>query len=452
MIVNSHRQTGVELINHQNMEISQLSTAFVSVVASPRVTGGFASSFVSARSLPTLRTVTAQRSPSFLRPKQRRTCWVAVVGTPTPPPPGDDDSDEDADKSSEASESDEQKQDEQNELNKQAPDEQTPPTPSASSNSPGSSTSDPGSLFGVGRKNRSDDGSRDSEFDLDLTANSSKNGDPNDTESNELFKVIKSIPPPELVQRFTQSAPPVVQKALRETLVSILGSLPPLAFYTSISSMSANLVQLFHSTLVTGYMFRNAAYRLELTRTLDWAGLKALPSSEDKPEIKGGVVIYKQNDGSTVEVPVDEYISELRDTVSSLRNELQRERKGGNELLSFISTMDKENIEKLTKNAGEEVTEAMKKVVDLVTTTQGIDPKKNSVIEASAPELGQLLFYLMVSGFFLREAEVRLDLQRQIGGGKPPNNLLEGGTGDSTSSDSSSSSESKDSSDPKDSK
>lgn len=200
--------------------------------------------------------------------------------------------------------------------------------------------------------------------------------------------------------------------------------------------MSANLVQLFHSSLVTGYMFRNATYRLELTRTLDWSGLKALPSSEDQPEIKGGVAIFKQGDGSTVEVPVDEYIGELRQTVSNLRGELQRERKGGNELLSFISTMDKANLESLTKNAGKDVVDAMKKVVDFVTTTQGLDKSKNTVVEASTQELAQLLFYLMVSGFFLREAEVRLDLKRQIGGTGGGNSALNNLLDESLSDDS----------------
>lgn len=285
--------------------------------------------------------------------------------------------------------------------------------------------------------NRSDDGSRDAEFNLDLTT--TKDSASAEKENNELYKFIQSVPPPELVKRFTESAPPVVQKAIRETLVSILGSLPPLAFYTTVSSMTANLVQLFHSTLITGYMFRNAAYRLELKRTLDWAGLneittnnKALPSSGvptiSDPEIKGGVASFKQADGSTIEVPIEEYIGELKKTVSNLKDELTKERKGGNELLSFVSTMDKDNLEDLTKNAGPEVVEAMKKVVDFVTVSQGIDQKSNSAIEASAAELGQLLFYLMVSGFFLREAEVRLDLQRQLGGENSLNNLLEGGS------------------------
>lgn len=295
----------------------------------------------------------------------------------------------------------------------------TPPPADSSSNT---DRNDDGSNTGrnddVSNTGRSDDGSRDAEF----------NVEPSVEETNELFQFVKQVPPPELVKRFTASAPPVVQNAIRETLVSMLGSLPPMAFSTNVSTMSSNLVQLFHSSLVTGYMFKNATYRMELTRSLDWSGLKALPSTEDKPKIEGGVAVFKQGDGSTVEVPVEEYIEELRDTVQNLKNELQRERKGGNELLSFISTMEKESLQALTKNAGEEVVDAMKKVCDVVTKAQGIDTENEAVVQASAPELGQLLFYLMVSGFFLREAEVHLDLQRKIGGDVSGlNNLLGGG-------------------------
>ncbi|CAN8076936.1 unnamed protein product [Agarophyton chilense] len=274
-----------------------------------------------------------------------------------------------------------------------------------------------------GGSGRSDDGSRDAEFNLDLSTQ------PEVEETNELFKIIKQVPPPDLVKKFTETSPPVVQNAIRETLVSMLGSLPPLAFATSVSTMSSNLVQLFHSSLVTGYMFRNATYRMELTRSLDWSGIRALPSSEkEPPKIEGGVAVFKQNDGSEVEVPVEEYISELRQTVTNLKGELERERKGGNELLSFIATMEKENIEALTKNAGDEVVDAMKKVVQAVTKSQGISMEKDGIIHAATPDLGQLLFYLMVSGFFLREAEVHLDLQRKLGGDPSSITNLLGGT------------------------
>lgn len=354
--------------NHfcQEMIPAFVSTSFAVGVTSPWATSG-------------LRHLSVRGGPSPSRfqvaPRVRVARWLALS---SPPPPSDSDRSDDGSRDSEFNQ---------------------PSSPSG----------------------RSDDGSRDAEFNVDISGEETEDG-------NELFQFVKHIPPPEMVKKFTEAAPTVVQNAIRETLVSMLGSLPPLAFSTNVSTMSSNLVQLFHSSLVTGYMFRNATYRLELTRSLDWSGLKALPSTDDKPEIKGGVAIFKQGNGSTVEVPVDEYIDELRQTVQNLQGELHRERKGGNELLSFISTMEKDNLEALTKNAGEEVVDAMKKVCAAVTLSQGISTDQESLVQASAPELGQLLFYLMVSGFFLREAEVHLDLQRKLGGDTSSlKNLLGGG-------------------------
>lgn len=100
-----------------------------------------------------------------------------------------------------------------------------------------------------------------------------------------------------------------------------------------------------------------------------------------------------------------------------------------NRLLSFVSTLDKDNLESLTKNAGEEVIDAMKRVVAAVTRAQGIPDSPDAVVGTSAIELSQLLLYLMVSGFFLREAEVRIELQRSLGGEGAVDlkNLLESG-------------------------
>lgn len=267
---------------------------------------------------------------------------------------------------------------------------------------------------------RSDDGSRDVEFDVG-----------EEGEGNQLFEFVRKVPPPELVQRFSKAAPKVVQNAIRHTLMTMLGSLPPVAFSSSVETAAANLVQLLHSSLVTGYMMRNAQYRLSLTRSLSESERKSLPGAKDaEPEIQGGVAVFTNEDGTTTEMPVAEYVNELRDTVRSLETELGRERKGGNELLSYVATMDHANIEALTQNAGEEVVAAMKAVVRAVTKSQKIPLKPTAVVQASSFELSQLLFYLMVTGYFLREAEVRVELQRNLGGSATItlDKLLEGDT------------------------
>ena len=268
------------------------------------------------------------------------------------------------------------------------------------------------------RFDRSDDGSRDVEFDVG-----------EEGEGNELFEFVRNIAPPDLVARFAKSAPKVVQASLKNTLFQMLGSLPPVAFSASIETVAANLVGLLHSCLVTGYMMRNAQYRMSLTRTLAVSEMKQLPGSGViEPEIEGGVAVFRHEDGTSTEMPIGEYVNELRDTVSKLQADLQRERKGGNELLSYIATMDQKDIEALTKNAGEEVVSAMKSVIRAVTKSQKIPLKPDAVVQASSFELSQLLFYLMVTGYFLREAEVRVDLQRNLGGSSTMtlDKLLEG--------------------------
>jgi Protein of unknown function (DUF760) len=187
---------------------------------------------------------------------------------------------------------------------------------------------------------RSDDGTRDSEFDISDLPISSDSDVAGVEKRNELFEFVKQVPPPELVAKFASAAPTVVQKAIRQTIVSMLGTLPIGAFAPSVKTVSANLVQLFHSSLISGYMFRNAAYRLELTRSLgSISELPALPGANKEPEIRGGVAVFQSDDGTEMAVPVDQYVEELRSQVNTLRDELVRERKGGNEYVSHVQSI-----------------------------------------------------------------------------------------------------------------
>lgn len=61
---------------------------------------------------------------------------------------------------------------------------------------------------------------------------------------------------------------------MRQTVTNMLGTLPPQFFEVTISTVGENLAQLMYSVLMTGYMFRNAYYRMELAQTLN---LQALP-------------------------------------------------------------------------------------------------------------------------------------------------------------------------------
>ena len=63
-----------------------------------------------------------------------------------------------------------------------------------------------------------------------------------------------------------------MQQAVRATVVSLLGNLPPHMYDTSIASTGQNVASLMYSMQMTGYMFRSAEYRRSLMESLSAAG------------------------------------------------------------------------------------------------------------------------------------------------------------------------------------
>ena len=63
-----------------------------------------------------------------------------------------------------------------------------------------------------------------------------------------------------------------VADAMRVTIANMLGTLPPQFFSVTVSTATENLAQLMYSVLMTGYMFRNAQYRLDLLYNLRSTG------------------------------------------------------------------------------------------------------------------------------------------------------------------------------------
>lgn len=62
--------------------------------------------------------------------------------------------------------------------------------------------------------------------------------------------------------------PMPVLSAMRQTVANLLGTLPPQFFTVTISTRSDNLAQLMFSVLMTGYMFCNGWYRLQLAQSM----------------------------------------------------------------------------------------------------------------------------------------------------------------------------------------
>uniref|UniRef100_A0A7S1TDC1 Uncharacterized protein n=1 Tax=Compsopogon caeruleus TaxID=31354 RepID=A0A7S1TDC1_9RHOD len=258
---------------------------------------------------------------------------------------------------------------------------------------------------------RSDDGSRDIEFELEERLE-----EPVEP-SNELYEMIQSTPPSDLIVRFTQGAPTEVQQAFKVTLRNMLGSLPPLLYRMSVRTVTSNLVQLMQSCLMNGYMLRNVQYRLSISKSLltsdEGSQWMSLPAPEPRIEGDARAIVVDAN-GTETSIPIQEYVAELRERVNSLDRELKSSKENTNEIVKLVSTMGPENLKELTSNAGSEVVDAMQRIIVAVTKNQQLPPSSDVIVETPTLELGQLLFWLMVCGYFLREAEVRFDMRKAL--------------------------------------
>ncbi|KAL7261629.1 hypothetical protein ACSBR1_000124 [Camellia fascicularis] len=96
-----------------------------------------------------------------------------------------------------------------------------------------------------------------------------------------LLEYVKSVQP-EFMELFVKRAPQQVVDAMRQTVANMIGTLPPQFFTVTVTTVAENLAQLMYSVLMTGYMFRNAQYRLELQQGLEQV---ALPEVQDKEEL-----------------------------------------------------------------------------------------------------------------------------------------------------------------------
>ena len=123
---------------------------------------------------------------------------------------------------------------------------------------------------------RSDNGTRDDEFDLEPRA--AKDDAPtaalakSDDETNPYYKVVAALSPGEIIGRFAATAPPRVQDAVKQTIMGLLGNAGSFALETATVTTSEKLANLMFQLQMTGYMFKNAEYRLSLSRSLQPCG------------------------------------------------------------------------------------------------------------------------------------------------------------------------------------
>ncbi|KAH7669163.1 GrpE nucleotide exchange factor coiled-coil-containing protein [Dioscorea alata] len=237
-----------------------------------------------------------------------------------------------------------------------------------------------------------------------------------------LLEYVKNVQP-EFMDLFIKRAPPQIVDAMRQTVTNMIGTLPPQFFAVTVTTVAENLAQLMYSVLMTGYMFRNAQYRLELQQSLEQAAL--LDTKEVKDEtvyapgtqkkVIGEVIRWNKTSGPETMDAV-KYIELLEAEIEELKSQVIRKTANGqNDLLDYLKTLEPQNLKELTSSAGEDVVFAMNSFIKRLLAVSDPAQLKTTPTETSAPELAKLLYWLMVVGYSIRNIEVRFDMERVLG-------------------------------------
>ncbi|KAI3517987.1 hypothetical protein L1887_06273 [Cichorium endivia] len=266
--------------------------------------------------------------------------------------------------------------------------------------------------------------------DSSQNSNSSDSQQPNGSVTSRrdiLLEYVKNVQP-EFMELFVKRAPQQVVDAMRQTVTNMIGTLPPQFFAVTVTTVAENLAQLMYSVLMTGYMFRNAQYRLELQQSLEQVALPDTSSQEQKDapdyapgtqkKVTGEVIRWNKVSGPE-KIDAIKYIELLEAEVEELNRQVERiSANGSNELLDYLKSLEPQNLKDLTSSAGEDVVVAMNTFIKRLLAVSDPSQMKTSVTETSAPELAKLLYWLMVVGYSIRNIEVRFDMERVLG--SPP--------------------------------
>ncbi|CAD7701231.1 unnamed protein product [Ostreobium quekettii] len=236
-----------------------------------------------------------------------------------------------------------------------------------------------------------------------------------------LLRYVREVEP-QVMEEFMLAAPTQVIEAMQHTLTNMLGSLPPQFFDVRISTMGENISQLMYTVILTGYMFRNAQYRLELHRSLgllpsgdedfDMASEGPYASTAQKTKVQGDVVRWNKETGPETMSAV-QYMEQLEEEIKMLRGQVEQQRTeiGANDLLEYIKGLDGPALKSLgVEGAGEEVLLAMNIFIQRLMGTSDNTELRTTSCDSTAIELARLLYWLMVVGYNLRTLEVRSEM------------------------------------------
>lgn len=235
------------------------------------------------------------------------------------------------------------------------------------------------------------------------------------------FNLIDKLTPNDMIQKFSQSASKQVQEAVKSTIMSLFGSMPNYILDAALVTTNTKLANLLFQMQMTGYMFKNAEYRMSLTRSLK--GLPRLPSqaaiqqgnisfypSQENNIITGSVEV-QTSQGDIMTLDVNELTTALSQEVQALRAELSlirsdREVELRSNLLTYVQALPERDLEKLTSDMTPDVLETIKMLVDALMERLGVDNSgPDVIIEQSVQGLAQLCMWQLVIGYKLREYE-----------------------------------------------
>lgn len=225
------------------------------------------------------------------------------------------------------------------------------------------------------------------------------------------------------MELFIKRAPQQVVDAMRQTVTNMIGTLPPQFFSVTVTTVAENLAQLMYSVMMTGYMFKNAQYRLELQQSLEQVALPDVQDQKDEQDYAPGTqkkvtgeVIRWNKDFGPEKVDAVKYIEYLEAEIEELNRQVaRRSANGQNELLDYLKSLEPQNLKELTSTAGEDVVYAMNTFIKRLLAVSDPAQMKTTATETSAPELAKLLYWLMMVGYSIRNIEVRFDMERVLG-------------------------------------
>lgn len=170
-----------------------------------------------------------------------------------------------------------------------------------------------------------------------------------------------------------------------------------------------------------GYMFRNAEYRKSLVNSLD----QSLGSSEKAtgalPPVSGTVTVKIADGFPAAEVDAAAYMSELRSEVEGLRAELAKvkgadgpDAEGEAALIQYIQNLDRKDQQELTQDVSPDVLEAMSQLVATILIDFNLEREQE--LAAPSDKVRELLITQLVTGYKLRELEVKEELKDKFWG------------------------------------